>query len=111
MISYKEHIKSSNTYRERSGVSGRASGRAKRKKKFYGAHEAWKVQATNIEQSIADQVPFSLTQEDETILHLKDLRDENRITGEKVRLVPPQQHETRRTMMSVIHKLKLWSRH
>ena len=43
-------------------------------------------------------MPFFLTEEDETILHLKDLRDENRIIYEKLRLVPPQRHETRRKM-------------
>lgn len=45
-------------------------------------------------------MPFSLTMEDETILHLKDLYDEDRIIYEKVLLVPPQRHETRQKMDS-----------
>lgn len=71
---------------------------SKRKKKITWAYEAWKGQATNIEQLITDQVPFSSTKEDEAILHLKDLPDEDSIIYENILLVPPQRHETRRKM-------------
>ena len=73
--------------------SRRTSGSAREdhvREKFYEAYEAWKIQTTNNEQLIADQLPFSIMEEDETILRLKDLHDEARTIFEKIRLVRPQ---------------------
>ena len=41
--------------------------------RFYEAFDAWKAQASDIEQFIADQLPLSQTDKDENILRLKDL--------------------------------------
>ena len=41
--------------------------------RFYEAFDAWKAQASDIEQFITDQLPLSQTDKDENILRLKDL--------------------------------------
>ena len=67
-------------------------------KKFYEAYDAWKMHATDIESSIAEQLPSSQIEKDEVILQLKDLRDKAQKIYEKLRNVQLPEQEIRQKM-------------
>ena len=54
-------------------------------KKFHEAYDAWKTQATDIELSMAKQLPSSQVEKEEAILRLKDFRDKTEKIYDKLR--------------------------
>ena len=67
-------------------------------KKFHETYNAWKMQAANIESSIAEQLPSSQKEKEEVISRLKDLRDKAQKIYETLRNARPPGQEIRQKM-------------
>ena len=67
-------------------------------KKFHETYNAWKMQAANIESSIAEQLPSSQKEKEEAISRLKDLHEKAQKIYETLRNARPPGQEIRQKM-------------